>query len=134
MGTRGRKSATEQTTATIFSLPQRPAPPKDLTAAQAAVWKRVVDSRAADYFPAETHALLRQYCRAVTAAETVARLVDEADAADIDHYDKLLRMAERQSKQMTALARSMRLTHQARYRADSTKARPHDGGVRPWEG
>lgn len=133
MKKRGRKSVAEQVTAVVVGFPQRPAPPAELTAEQAKVWKRIVASRSPDYFPAETHALLKQYCRAVTAAETIARLISEADISDLKEYDRLLRMAERQSKQITALARSMRLTHQSRYTPHSAANRSQTGR-KPWEG
>ena len=114
---RGRKSgASLETVVSVTGKPARPAAPDCLTANQAAVWQMVVKSMPADWFGAETHPLLKQYCRHVITAREVDKLISEHLAGELDLkvYNRLLIMRSRESAALTALARTMRMTQQSR--------------------
>jgi long-subunit acyl-CoA synthetase (AMP-forming) len=92
------------------------------------VWVSVVSQEAADWFTAATLPLLVQYCRHVIHARRLAEMLermlsDTKSEVLVDEYDKLLHMQERESKAITLMARSMRLTQQAN-RNDNSKKKP----------
>jgi hypothetical protein len=132
---RGRKS-----TASLSIVPssptqalKRPEPPSDLTPEQSVEWVEVVNRLPADWFPRETHPVLVSYVRHIVAARHVAQLIaklEKAKTVDVDEYDKLLKLQERETRAITACARSMRLTQQTTYLP--TKKKP--GRVEnPWD-
>lgn len=136
MEQRGRKGAAQLTVVTAENIVQigRPEPPEDLTPEQAAVWSEVVNRLPADWFPAETWPLLAQYCRHVMAARAIASMIERlqsSDAFNIEDFDALLRMQEREGRALSSLATRMRITQQSTYSArkssGSTKNR------KPWE-
>ena len=100
---------------------RRPPPPPDLTDEQSEEWRAVVSVMPVDWFGRETYPLLTAYCRHVCRARWLAAKIDSggdklirADGG-VQLLDKLLSAAERESRAMLALARSMRITHQAKY-------------------
>lgn len=136
MGTRGRRSGASLSVISadgIVAL-RRPDPPSELTDEQAEEWRRVVNRLPADWFPAETHALLTQYCRHVVAARRIAQLVNALETSEdfeVTQYDKLLAMQEREGRAMSSLATRMRLTQQATF--DKEKKKPKGATRKPWE-
>jgi chaperone required for assembly of F1-ATPase len=136
MAARGRKSAasTEIVIASSVEVVHRPLPPNELTPEQTEEWRAVVDRMPADWFPRETHGLLVQYCRHVVAARRIAQLINKTERAkafDVDVYDKLLKMQEREGRAISSLATRMRITQQATVRAES--ARKPEQLAAPWE-
>lgn len=136
MAARGRKSAAsmEITIPSNVEVVHRPQPPNELTPEQQDEWCAVVDRMPADWFPRETHGLLVQYCRHVIAARRIAQLIaktEKAKAFDVDVYDKLLKMQEREGRAISSLATRMRITQQATVRAES--ARKPEQLAAPWE-
>lgn len=136
MAARGRKSAAsmEITIASDVQVIRRPLPPNELTVEQADEWSAVVDRMPADWFPRETHGMLVQYCRHVVAARRIAQLiarVEKSNKLDLDEYDKLLKMQEREGRAVSSLATRMRITQQATVRAESAK-KPAQISA-PWE-
>lgn len=136
MGARGRKSPKDVSvvqTGPVITM-ARPDPPDDLTDEQANEWRAVVDALPADWFPRETWGLLAQYCRHVVAARRVAQLVAAAEAdaetLDIEDYDRLLKMQEREGRAMSSLASRMRINQQATI--DKRKKKP-SSVKKPWE-
>lgn len=134
MGTRGRVSGAslEVATAAVERI-QRPDAPYDLTDDQAEEWWAVVNRLPADWFPRETHAVLAQYCRHVIAARRVAQLVASCEAEaeiDLDKYDNLLRMQEREGRALSSLATRLRITQQSTM---SEKAKKPVGVKKPWQ-
>jgi hypothetical protein len=134
MGTRGRVSADAlavQTPEQVEKI-QRPDAPYDLTDEQTEEWWAVVNRLPADWFPRETHAILSQYCRHVVAARRLAQLVaaEEAGELDLDRYDQLLRMQEREGRALSSLATRLRITQQATL---SAKAKKPTQVRKPWE-
>ena len=136
MGTRGKQSAAAlevQPVDKIESI-QRPDAPYDLTDEQSEEWWAVVNRLPADWFPRETHAILAQYCRHVVAARRISQLVqseESGEALDIDQYDKLLKMQEREGRALSSLATRLRITQQATV---SAKAKKPSSMKRPWQG
>lgn len=137
MGTRGRKSAAslEIASPSHVSAIERPDAPYDLTDEQADEWWAVVNRMPADWFPRETHAMLAQYCRHVVAARRVAQLVADREgrkgSLDIEEYDRLLKMQEREGRAISSLATRMRISQQATY--DPKRKKPTETR-KPWEG
>ena len=138
MKQRGRKSAAEL--AVVTPLPVRLlAAPADLSTEEAEVWGRVVATKPHDWWDAGSIPLLAQYCRAVVQAELVSMLVTQVgsamltDASKLGEYKELRKIQAGLSGEITTLARSMRLTQQARYNAkNSDTANRKANGSRPW--
>lgn len=136
MKKRGRKSAasSELAIASPVETISRPDAPYDLTDEQAQEWWAVVNRLPADWFPRETHGMLTQYCRHVVAARKVAQLITKSEKSrsfDVDEYDRLLKMQEREGRAISSLATRMRISQQATVRAES--ARKPDMIDNPWE-
>src|SRR5690606_15281507 len=137
MAQRGRKSAAALSVVSQLPGQRRPEPPDELTDEEAADWRDVVNRLPPDWFPAETHGLLVQYCRHVVKARVIAGLIQEFDISwastdeGLARYDKLTQMAEREGRALSSLATRMRLTQQSRYRAD--KAVDPKVPRKPWE-
>lgn len=135
MGTRGRKSKTDLTVVSRSGVEtiRRPTPPTDLSDEMALEWRAIVSRLSADHFPRETHGMLAQYCRHVVAARRVAQLIEQAEKdrdLEVEDYDRLLKMQEREGRALSSLATRMRLSQQSTY--DAKKKKPSQ--VRnPWE-
>jgi hypothetical protein len=134
MKTRGRISAASLEVSKVapVEVVQRPDAPYDLTDEQTTEWWAVVNRLPAEWFPRETHALLAQYCRHVVAARRIAQLVDaeEKGELDLDRYDKLLKMAEREGRALSSLATRLRITQQSTL---SEKTKKPSMVKKPWE-
>lgn len=135
METRGRKSAAELSVISgdgIVTV-RRPEPPADLTEDQAREWHEVVNRLPADWFPRETHGMLAQYCRHLINARRVAALIEKgvAEGCDIDTYDRLLKMQEREGRAISSLATRMRISQQSTM--SEKKRKPGLTLPKPWE-
>lgn len=135
MKTRGRTSAAALAVTTVGKIETvaRPDAPYDLTDEQSDEWWAIVNRMPADWFPRETHGMLSQYCRHVVSARRVAQLIEQAmqaEAFDVDAYNQLLIMQEREGRALSSLATRMRLSQQTTY--DKSKKKPASG-KKPWE-
>ena len=143
---RGRKSAAEMAVVVRPLAARPPKPPAELSEEERATWKAITATKPGDWFPPETHGPLAQYCRHMVNARRVAEMIalfmaDKKPDGWIETYDRLLKMQERESRALLALARSMRLTQQstmhprtAGRRSGCGLQRPHEIGKRPpWE-
>jgi len=124
MKQRGRKSAESMAAPKPTDISsKRPPPLASLTAEQAEVWQKVTSCYPPDYFRPSERDLLAMYCRHVVESGRLSRLVesvtDEGVKADLDGYAKLLQARDRETRAATALARSMRITHQSRTHKDT---------------
>lgn len=142
MAKRGRKSSAELAVTPLGDRIRRPAPPDDLTADQKAEWRSVVEAMPPDWFGRESHSLLSAYCRHTTRARMLSGKIDNIESDElgklagmsVESFDRLARAAERETRAMLAVARSLRITHQAQAdpktaatkRKNQTRARP------PW--
>ena len=136
MGDRGRTSSAELAVIGPKGIEtvRRPDPPPELTDEQVAEWRALVNRLPADWFARETHGLLVAYCRHVVSARRVAQLVESHEASgefDVEHYDRLLKMQEREGRALSSLATRMRITQQTTY--DKSKKKPLQS-KKPWEG
>jgi hypothetical protein len=145
MTQRGRKSAAALTLSTITgpleTIP-RPDAPYDLSDEEVEEWRAVTERLPATWFPRETHGLLTQYCRHIVRARRIAQIIrtmenppkpkkgEEKAEFDIDAYNKLLIMQERESRSISHLAVKMRIAQQSTIDKEAKKA---GVGVRPWE-
>jgi hypothetical protein len=118
---RGRKSAAELAAPKVSNLlkAERLKPPAHLTDAEISVWNEIVSDQPANAFT-PTHApLIQMYCRQVVNGRILADEILNFDrswlASDegLKRYDKLLGMAERESRAASSLATRMRITRQA---------------------
>jgi hypothetical protein len=130
MKQRGRKQTLAVVNEAPISAHERPEPTPELTPEQRLVWISVVNSLPADWIRSES---LPQYCRHVVASNHVAQMletVEGTDEIDVEDYDRLLRMQERESRITVSLATKLRLTPQSEYRAD--KVRNTKKAKAPW--
>lgn len=114
--------------------------PLHVSEAERAVWLQVVNDLPADTFTPTHEPLLELYCRHVVNARILA---DEtanfqrewlADPEGLKRYDRLLAMAERESRAASAIATRLRITRQSVYA--STAGRRQENSKRshkPWE-
>jgi len=135
----GRKSAASLTVV-AGRIDGRPQPPSDLTKDQRDIWDRTVGNEAADTFKtAALQQLLKEYCRHVASARKLAGMIEAMEAvnvSDLDDYDKLLRMRDRETKALADKATKLRLTNQSRYtpQAAATAAKKGAGvELKPWQ-
>lgn len=123
---RGRPSNADLTVVPQLEPVARPDAPYDLADDETEEWWSVVNRLPADWFPRETHGLLAAYCRHIVGIRRVSELIRKVEASeegfDLDAYDKLLKMRERESRAASSLATRMRMTQQTTY--EKTKKKP----------
>jgi len=121
MAQRGRKSAASLSVVAQESAigEQRLAPSAHLTNLEKAIWVSIINDQPAGAFT-DTHApLLELYCGHVVKARVIGEQIltfDSgwlADDEGLKRYDKLLAMAERESRAASSLATRLRITRQA---------------------
>jgi len=119
---------------------QRLHAPVHISDAERGVWVEVVNDQPADAF-SPTHApMLELYCRHVVQARVIADELanfDRAWMADdegLKRYDRLLGMAERESRAASSLATRLRITRQAiDQQTVARKLVGHNKNRKPWE-
>ena len=139
---RGRKSSAALSTVVIDAGRQMPAlPPAELTDAQAVVWRDVIGSLPGGWLTQAAHPILVAFCRHVCRARMlerqIARLEPEWTRLDsgLERLDRLLAVAERETRAITACARALRLTPQAQMHPRSAGRAIGNVpcGPRPWD-
>ena len=120
MRKRGRISSAELTNVVIDAGRCIPSsPPSELTDAQATVWRDVIGSLSDNWLTRAAYPILIAFCRHVCRARLlemqIARFEIEWVGVDggLERLDRLLAIAERETRAMTACARALRLTPQA---------------------
>ena len=128
MGIRGRPSSADLAVISVSGLEtiRRPRPPTTLTDEQGDEWRAIVNRMPADWFPRETHSILEQLCRHIVAARKVAQMIEgmekqEGGTFELESYDLLLRMQQRESAAVASLMTKLRLSHQATMRHEKTR-------------
>lgn len=138
MRQRGKQSLEALAIPGAVAIVNRPSAPLDLTPEESDVWIATVEALPADWFPAETHPLLRQWCRHTVTARRVSQMIDAAAAReelDIAEMKELLAMQARETASLKALGASMRISQQASVhheKAGTSKAK-RATVKRPWE-
>ena len=135
MGSRGRTSNAALTLVQggQVSAVHRPVPPNELTPEQADEWTAIVDRMPADWFRREHWPLLTAFCRHVVTHRRVENLIQREEGGkrfDVERYDRLLKMRDRESRAIASLATKMRLTHQSGI--DRKKPRGA-AAAKPWD-
>jgi len=116
-------------------------PPAELTDAQAVVWRDVIGSLPGGWLTQAAHPILVAFCRHVCRArmleQQIARLEPEWTRLDsgLERLDRLLAVAERETRAITACARALRLTPQAQMhpRTAGRAVSNVPSGPRPWD-
>jgi hypothetical protein len=137
---RGKKSAAELSVIVDVSRRLPPPPPAELSDAQAAVWRDTAANLPGDWLDA-CGPLLVEYCRHICRSRLIERLVRDFEAewikagGGLERLDRLLAMAERESRAALACARSLRLTPQSRIepRTAGSRIAINPIGRRPWD-
>jgi len=139
MAQRGRKSLASLAVASSGFM-SRLAPPSTLSSAELAVWLKVVNGKPAEWFGPEHEGLLTNYVRHVVNADVIDQQVKAfnpewlTEDAGIVRYERLLTMFRHESSMVQILARSMRLTQQAQYRAHNAGTLSDKvKGKQPWQ-
>ena len=121
-----------------------PLPPAGLTDAQAAMWRRVLDSEPSHFFDSEARLhLLRLYVEHATTRAALQDLINKTDVETIADpegaavFERMLRRRDAESKLLISLATRMRLTNQSRYAPHVAEAAARNdlgaGRKRPWD-
>ena len=135
-----RKSSAALAIAPLTAI-RRIGPPRGLTDFQRNVWLATVNSKPAEWFSDEHVPLLVEYVRHVETADILSREIDAFDPAwrqdddGLKRFDRLTAIRTREATLIHNLARSMRLTQQALYRADKAATLDEKSkGRKPWQG
>lgn len=121
---------------------QRPEPPEDLDDHQAAIWRSITLSEAADFFDSEAlRGMLADYCRHKASGNMLSATISTFKPEWIKtgegaaRYKSLLNMREKEVRAANACLRGLRLTNQSRYtpKTAASEARRAVKGLKPWE-
>ena len=135
MGARGRQAGNSLSIVQgdVISIP-RAKPPEELSEEERVEWRAITNRLPVDHFRTENLPLLIQYCQHIVRARKLAMLLHQEESGpeklDLELYDRLLKMQERESRTLASLATRMRFSQQSRYSA--RKGRP-PSGPKPWE-
>ncbi len=138
---RGRKSAAEiAILKASVTASQRLTAPGHLTDAEVQVFNELVSDHPATTFTATHTPIIEMYCRHVVNGRILADEILNFDrswlASDegLKRYDKLLAVAERESRAANALARGLRITRQSIHaEVAGNEVKNHVRSKKPWE-
>ncbi|MEQ8482967.1 MAG: hypothetical protein RIB46_01255 [Pseudomonadales bacterium] len=130
---RGRKSAAASAVATAARADDqnpgvsagRPPVPESLRGDTVAAdtWRAIVADMPDGWFKIEHFELLAQFCACVSRAEKLRSTLADAPLRNLDRWERLQKMLDRETGKLMAMARSMRLTHQAQVHPESAHRR-----------
>ncbi len=117
---------------------EKPRAPSTLSPDERVLWDTVVGVHQYDWLSPDQVPILVQYCRHTIEAgfltDRIADLKAEKNPENFEtRYNRLLGMRERETRASIAMARTLRITHQAKFQRTSSHLRPDDGGPYPWE-
>lgn len=126
--------------ANVLTANQRVVAPAHLTDAEVQVWNELIADQPATAF-SETHIpLIEMYCRHVVNGRVLADEIlnfDRSWLADDDglkRYDRLLGMAERETRAASSLATRLRITRQSLHEETAAnEVKRHNKSRKPWE-
>lgn len=111
-----------------------PLPPARMPAAEAALWREVVESKPADWFGPDNLPLLVEYIRATVTSDSLARKIEAAMEGSPGALKLLLDMRDKEARRASILATKLRLTQQSKYGPRSAfTADKRAKGPRPWQ-
>ena len=132
MKPRGRKSAAALLVGPIKI--DRLEPPYTLTDAEVVIWRMITAAMPSDHFAPSHIPLLTQLCRHVVASDRVSMLIEaicKARKLSTTELQSLLATQSAESSAIVRIMRSLRLTPQSLYRAETAKLRPLLTSPRP---
>jgi hypothetical protein len=143
MTKRGRASTNDLSLVVDITRAPPPEPPRELPPTQAAIWRDIFGAIPSGYVPRASYSVAISLCRHIDRECTLAQMVEtfRPEWAQTDEglqrLNKLLSMAERESRAVAARARSLRLTPQSVHQpvTASRKLTAHRpaGVSRPWD-
>jgi hypothetical protein len=113
-----------------------------LTAEQAATWRAIVGRQPCDWFEGASLALLAQLVRHISLSRligTALAAIDLKSVTDEEGFKRLQRLRQmhlQEGRAITALMRTMRITHQAKYHQTTAHVAARNvrpGRPKPWE-
>jgi hypothetical protein len=118
-----------------------PPPPAELTPEQSKIWADALGGLPGDWLTPAAYPIMKDYCRHVCRAKflesEIAAFQCEWLRAEggVERLDKLLQMAERETRASVACARALRLTPASVVRAETAgrKVRNFHPGPVPWD-
>jgi hypothetical protein len=118
---RGRPSASDRSALVLhIGKPVPPEPSPDLTPEQAVLWRNTLAALPGDWVEPAALPVLAELCRRVCRARLLEGQVRDFDpewiqqhAGGIERFDRLLAMADRETKAVIACCRALRLTPSA---------------------
>ena len=121
MEKRGRKSSEEncQQGFMLQSCHVRLEPDEVLNLAEKVIWEEVISNVPEGFFTPMHKPLLEMYCKHVAQSKLLDKEIHALDtellksSTGLRHYDKLLRMRERENKMASSFATRLRITKQA---------------------
>jgi hypothetical protein len=142
MRQRGRKPAENSATLVVGAGYRSPShPPSELSDAQAAVWRDVVGSLPGSWLTRAAFPVLISHCRHVCRGRLLEAQISRFEVewvaveGGLERLDRMLAMAERETRAITATARALRLTPASQMHP-RTAGRAIDAvpeGPRPWD-
>jgi hypothetical protein len=139
---RGPKSSNEIATVVLRAGKQMPfPPPSELSDAQAMIWRDTVAAMPGDWLTRAGFPILIAYCRHSCRARLLEMQIATFEIewtkveGGLERFDKMLSMAERETRALSACARALRLTPQATMhpRTAGRALSNHSTGPRPWD-
>jgi hypothetical protein len=129
---RGRKSMAELVIGPVTVT--RLEPPYSLTNSEIEVWRMITNAMPADFFSPSHIPLMTQLCRHCVTADRIKLLIEQAcrkKTIDPEYLQKWLAAQNSETSAIVRLMRSLRLSPQSVYRAESPKLRPNVITQRP---
>lgn len=138
---RGRKKEDWNVIDGGFAAKKRPEPPDDLTAAQAAIWRKVVATEPPDFFASyAAQEMLKDLCSHRATVDAMNQEFKNFRIEWMKSDEGMRKLREfinirgTETRNFASAARQLRLTNQSRYtpQAAATASR-NTAKVRPWE-
>lgn len=115
--------------------------PAELSDAQSAVWRTTVSAMRTEFITAACYPVMIEFCRHVCRARLLEAQISHFEIewakveGGLERLDRMLAMAERETRSMTACARALRLTPHAQMHARTAGRLSRDAGSgkRPWD-
>ncbi|MCE8052287.1 hypothetical protein HOP61_13330 [Halomonas daqingensis] len=141
MGARGPKSEADKTLSVVTTTAfDRLQPPKGMAKAEKKIFQEIVNSVPPHWFNASHVPLMVQLVGHISASQKIAQHIAKLDIDDISNlqiYDRLLKMHDRETRAITSLYTKMRLSQQSTYtpKAGATAKNSHGNSIskKPWE-